>query len=1563
MNYENFQPEIFDGSRPGTPDPHPAQPPAPPAPAPGLTNEQVFALMVSLSEAVTRQLAGNQSRPKPPRFPDVDRFAGDRSETATFLLRLKVFFDGQAETYDTDSKRISYIFQRLDGAALRWARPIFEIDSTDHLLLRSDMDCFLKAFKQLFEDRYRKSRATQSLLDLKQGSRSATDYWTEFVQLLAESSIDAVSAREIFYKGLAPELKRRLEDKAYSEDLTEFANQVCELEFRINSNRRFAPLAAPSPVSSSPSSTFGLAPMQIDAVHRGTSREDAIRRLPKEEQRRICLAEGRCFYCKQLGHVLRDCPIKPNKQAPSVGASSSYLTSFELAAKETVVLSDTALMPTGGSDVSSTIPPKASIELAALPSAPILCSQPQYSTTVESCEASLPEAPLEGSTIVLSSIGKAGQVPLFSGCIQIGNQVVRSSRLMVDSGAAGFAYMSEAFCTAHGFQRVAKRHPVLVQTADGAPLGTGRIDSEVTHVRLSLAGHSEILPSLDILPCPHADVLLGAGWLATHNPDIDWDQRHISFSRCPCPTSPFQEASVSEIYDSLWHEDVRAVAAITISTGDLQTPGRLDSLLEQYASIFTEDDLPDLPPRRPGVDMAIDLLPGAQAPWGPLYSLSRTEEEALLKYIKQALDKGLIRPSSSAAGAPVLFVKKADGSLRFCVDYRALNAVTKTNRTALPLIKDMLGRLKGAKVFSKLDLKSAFNLLRIREGDEHLTAFRTKYGHYEYNVVPFGFKNAPGTFQGFMNHIFADVLDRGVLAYIDDVLVYAETQEEHDRLLELVLSRLKQHGLAANPAKCVFSVGSVEFLGHVVEADGIRMSPARVKAITEWQTPISLKQLQSFLGVTNFYRSFIPHYSDLAVPLTALTKQNAPFVWSPACAESFMRLKSAVASDQVLGQPDQDAAFFLECDASDFALGAVLHQKDPVTQVLRPIGFYSHKFTPAELNYTIYDKELFAVLSSLQNWRHLLIGTDLPVTIYTDHQNLSYFKTRRLLNRRQARWSEQLSDFNMVLVPRAGTLQVVSDALSRANWLARQPDDPQPNRQVLLDERLFVTAIALPRPLFISSIVPFVNSDSEVSASDSDFDINDYASDLETDNPSSSSSDDATTDSSDDEEDGEEASDVLLPLLISYLNGRRLPLVLSARCEQDVKRRSRFFTLKDGHLHRKLSRQGHFYEAPYVVPSTRQALLARYHVTLGHLAAASLMPLLEVRFWWPGMRMDIKSFIAHCIQCQLASRSPPARHPLHPHDPVGLPFTKWGVDFIQDLPPSASGKRQIITAIDYATKLPIAVAVASRDARTVATFIYEQITCRFGAPVEIVTDRASCFMANVLQEYLAILGTRHLPSTPYHPQTNGAVERMHAPLVSILAKLCQGDWTEWDIFLPQAIFALSARQHSATGHSPFSLAHGLEPRLPSDSLPPADTVLAPTAVVPFERSAISTRILEQLGQDRAAALFRLQAQATRMKARYDGMDEVTGLSLSPGDLVKMLHPQATKLDLRWIGPYYVIAAELNGSCFLMKPDGQRLDHPVSTDRLAPFLSDDVNLFYSGNSALSPSVSPAPDAQP
>ncbi len=330
------------------------------------------------------------------------------------------------------------------------------------------------------------------------------------------------------------------------------------------------------------------------------------------------------------------------------------------------------------------------------------------------------------------------------------------------------------------------------------------------------------------------------------------------------------------------------------------------------------------------------------------------------------------------------------------------------------------------------------------------------------------------------------------------------------------------------------------------------------------------------------------------------------------------------------------------------------------------------------------------------------------------------------------------------------------------------------------------------------------------------------------------------------------------------------------------------------------------------------------------------------------------NYVSNCSVCCLDDSSKPTVHPLHPHSPIGLPFYKWGIDFIQDLPPSRYGNTQIITGIDYATKRPVAKAVSDRKARTVAEFLFEKITCEYGAPVQIVSDRALSFLNESLREYLEILKIRHLPTTPYHPQSNGAVERMHRTLKKILRKLCRGDWSLWEDFLPQALLVLSSRVHSATGFSPFRLCHGLEPRLPLGTDVLEDTSITPQFLDSTDSSdgfSIQSHLFNQLGQDRAAALAHLQSQSARMKRWYDTHKNVSNESFQIGDLVKMRNNAAVGLDLYWKGPYYVVGINLNDSYHLMNTQGKRLDNPQSFDRLARWTAEDVNLFYSGHGSI------------
>ncbi|XP_073448026.1 uncharacterized protein [Aquarana catesbeiana] len=323
----------------------------------------------------------------------------------------------------------------------------------------------------------------------------------------------------------------------------------------------------------------------------------------------------------------------------------------------------------------------------------------------------------------------------------------------------------------------------------------------------------------------------------------------------------------------------------------------------------------------------------------------------LKKYIDENLERGFIRPSTSPAGAGIFFVEKKDHSLRPCIDYRELNKVTIKNRYPLPLMPELFQRLGSAKIFTKLDLRGAYNLIRIREGDEWKTAFRTRFGHFEYLVMPFGLCNAPATFQHFVNDIFRDLLDLYVIVYLDDILIFSPSVDEHRRHVRNVLTRLRQHGLYAKLEKCEFELQSIQFLGLIISTDGVKMDPQKVAAILDWPAPSDRKGVQRFIGFANFYRKFIRGFSAIIAPITELTKQGNQFCWSPQAQSAFGRLKELFTSASILKHPDPALLFVLEVDASEVAVGAVLSQRQGARALLHPVAFFSRKLSDAEKNY------------------------------------------------------------------------------------------------------------------------------------------------------------------------------------------------------------------------------------------------------------------------------------------------------------------------------------------------------------------------------------------------------------------------------------------------------------------------------------------------------------------------------------------------------------------------------------------------------------------------------------
>ena len=926
-----------------------------------------------------------------------------------------------------------------------------------------------------------------------------------------------------------------------------------------------------------------------------------------------------------------------------------------------------------------------------------------------------------------------------------------------DSGATGYAFMDFALARQLGSPVVDLQSPRRLTTFDGSDASAGPVTQSTTAL-LNISGHVEktvfFLTHLD-----QYQIVLGLPWLRRHNPVVDWRARTMTFlpefckecrvtrrhttplihpepplpapslspsNSAPAPAPPPLDvkligavpfvrqarnrnvevftARYSDVCKALLHKDPLALQAA--SSADiakaLEDKPRPDpkSLLppefHEFLDVFSRQAADKLPPHRP-YDHRIELQPGKEHGYGPLYSMSRDELRVLKKYLDDNLRKGFIRPSSSPYSSPVIFARKSSGGLRLCVDYRGLNAVTVKNRYPLPLIQETLQAISKAKYFTKLDVVAAFNKLRMTEGQEKLTAFRTSFGLYEYLVMPFGLCNAPSTFQHYINDVLHEYLLDFVSAYIDDILIFSETRREHEEHVRKVLRKLRDAGLQIDIEKCAFFKTSVKYLGLIITTEGIRMDPEKLSAIADWSIPRSVRDVQAFLGFANFYRRFIRRFSAIAAPLTTLTKKDVPFVWSPACQSAFADLKQQFVSGPVLQHFDFDRPCRVETDASDFVCGGVLLQPDADNH-WRPVAFFSSKMTPAECNYEIYDKELLAIIRALEVWRPELEGSDTAVEIVSDHRNLEYFMSSKRLSRRQARWAEFLSRFNFRIVYRPGADNDAADALTRRSQDLPGGED---------DARVAQQHQTMLKPHQLAPIVVRRTPEDEVTSRSSGH------ADLR---PNTNT----TEEDDDDDDDSPSLSEQLLEAyredpfaqeLRTALeqDHRRLPGFPLAECSLDGPRvryrQTRLFVPDYAELRRKLCQAAH--DGP----------------PFGHPGAAKTSELLSRDYWWPGMLLTVKQFCRNCHVCRRTKHSTEQYHGALKTLPVA--DRRWrhlSMDFIVGLPPSTFNGllcENILVIVDRLTKMTHVVPCSDMSADATAALFYQHVWRLHGLPVTL----------------------------------------------------------------------------------------------------------------------------------------------------------------------------------------------------------------------------------------------------
>ena len=646
---------------------------------------------------------------------------------------------------------------------------------------------------------------------------------------------------------------------------------------------------------------------------------------------------------------------------------------------------------------------------------------------------------------------------------------------LIDSGATG-NMMSPLAASLYRVAVTKGAHDTAVTVADGSRHACGSVALDVPlrmgeQGRTMRGSESFFVPEMS-LPSGF-DIILGMPWIQKWRPLFDWEPpmsatistcqgtvrlRNSSYRDPPVVaregraesknllTSILMLKQAQRAGDELMVAHVRPAAAADAPASALEGKEEapapaIQTVLDDMADVFAQ--LPDgLPPQRE-MDFELHLEPGSRIANQRAYPVPLRLRDECRRQITALLEKGFISKSISPWSAPILFVaKKSVGSgstavsgappertWRMVCDFRALNYCTSKHAGPLPVVQELLNELSGATHFSCLDLQQGYNQIRIAPGDRHKTAFSTPFGHFEWNVLAFGLCNAPAVFQKLLNSVYADELGRFVVVYLDDILVYSKSEAEHVEHLRIVLQRLRDHRLFAKLSKCQFCKSSVEFLGHVVSADGIGMDRHKVQAVQDWPQPRTVKDIMQFVGLTNYYRKFVKSYASITVPLYELLKKDTPFVWGEQQQAAFAKLKAALTEAPLLMLPRPNAPYEMHTDASDFAIGAVLYQKDATSGELRPIAYESHKLSEVQRRYATHERELLAVVHALKVWRMYLVGG--PVTVRTDHAALEWFNTQPKLSQRQARWSIAIQEHDVTFEYVPGRMNVVADALSR----------------------------------------------------------------------------------------------------------------------------------------------------------------------------------------------------------------------------------------------------------------------------------------------------------------------------------------------------------------------------------------------------------------------------------------------------------------------------------------------------------------------------------------------------
>ena len=877
-------------------------------------------------------------------------------------------------------------------------------------------------------------------------------------------------------------------------------------------------------------------------------------------------------------------------------------------------------------------------------------------------------------------------------------------------------------------------------------------------------------------------------------------------------------------------------------------------VLRQYEDVFP-NEVPSRLPVDKGIRHEIDLEPGTKYCITRQWPLPKEQVDAIDAHFAKAHAAGRVRESKSPHSAPTFCVKKATGGWRIVHAYNKLNAATIPAQTPIPRRDTVIDSMHGSTRFTSIDLTDGYYQLLMRESDVALTACSTPSGMlWEWLVMPQGLKNAPATFNRLVTHLFRP-MRKFAQTYFDDIFVHSRARdglsdiEAHNEDLAKVLQCMRDNNLYANLKKCVFNATEIPVLGCFVGKDGVRADPEKVRAVADWPTPRSLKDLRKWLGLANYLHRFSKNYAELARPLTTLLKKDVEFKWTEVHNIAFKAIKGSLLEAPILALPDADTPFWVVCDASDYAIGCALLQHDADGHE-RVVSYQSRALKPAEKNYPVHDKELLAMKYSLVKFRVYLLGSK-PFVIYTDHASLRTATQSPHLSQRMARWLSFFAEYNFTVAYKPGRENILADALSR------RPDyDPKE-----IDQLMGISVVA---STLYDEIRHAYESDDQCRPL-----IEHFSADA-----------DAKV----------ELSDSLKASLHRYSYRDRL---LFYRVH--ARDTPRIVVPTDDALRTKLIYE--FHDTPIS----------------GHVGREKTYAALSERYYWRRMYKHVQRYVRHCEICQTIKSSHCSAAPLQslpvPHEC----WTDVSLDYIFGFPTDKHRHNGVLVFVDRLSKMVHLIACSKNiDAKKSAHHFIDHVFKHHGMPERLVSDRDPRFTGNFWTEVFQRLGTKLNMSTAAHPESDGQTERANRVVEDMLRSFCSKYPTEWSSLLPLVEFAINNSVHASTGYTPFFLNHLRNPRVPA-TLSGETAAHSSVSLDSVNEFLVSRGAVLRLIRDNLAEAQDKQKLSADRSGRSNMLSFAPGqlVLLSTKDLPtaamhKHMQHTTTKLYPRFIGPFKVL---------------------------------------------------------